>query len=267
MNAKQHYEAGNLREALEAATDEVRGHPTDTAQRGFLAELLCFSGEFERADRQLDTIGQQEPQAMVGVSMYRQLIRAEMARQQFFTEGRLPEFLDKPSPAIQIYLEASIELREGDAPKAAQRLEEVEQQRFHVSGRCDGEPFDDLRDLNDLTAACLEVLTSNGKYYWIPIEKVESIELHPPKRPRDLIWRGARMVVDQGPDGEVFLPTLYPNTHASDDDKLRLGRATDWIGGDDSPAQGVGLRTFLVGEGDRTILQINQIEFDARAGQ
>ena len=50
------------------------------------------------------------------------------------------------------------------------------------------------------------MLTSTGKYYWIPMERVEMIEFHDPARPRDLLWRRAHMVVRGGPDGEVFLP-------------------------------------------------------------
>src|SRR5262245_15893865 len=98
MNAQDHYRAGHPQEAMAAATAEVKSRPTDTAQRGFLCELLCFAGDLERADRQLDVLGQQDPEALVGISALRQVVRAEQARQQFFTEGRLPEFLDAPSP-------------------------------------------------------------------------------------------------------------------------------------------------------------------------
>ncbi|MEI7815483.1 MAG: type VI secretion system accessory protein TagJ, partial [Coriobacteriia bacterium] len=72
------------------------------------------------------------------------------------------------------------------------------------------------------------VLTSTGKYYWIPLEAVELAEFRPPERPRDLLWRPTHMVVTDGPDGEVFLPTIYPLTFANGDDQLRLGRGTDW---------------------------------------
>ena len=200
---------------------------------------------------------------MVGVSMFRQLLRAETARQQFFREGRVPEFLGEVTPVLQRHLEASICLREGDAPQAARILADAEARRPHVQGVCDGTAFDDLRDLDDLTAPLLEVLTSTGKYFWVPLERIESLEFHPPQRPRDLLWRRVHMVVTGGPDGEVFLPVLYPNTHAARDDQLRLGRATEWSGGDEAPVLGVGQRIFLVGDEDKTVMELKQIEFKA----
>lgn len=259
MNAKEYYQAGNLAEAVTAATEEVRRHPNDTSRRGFLSELLCFAGEFQRADLQLDAIGHQDPQATLGISMFRQLVRAEQARQQFFSEGRIPEFLDPPVAHLECHLEASIRLREGHPSEAAELLEEAQRQRPAVAGTLGDQPFDDMRDIDDLTASFFEVLTSNGKYYWIPMERVELIEFHGPVRPRDLLWRRAHMVVRGGPDGEVFLPTLYAGSHAQTDDRIRLGRMTDWRGGDGAPVQGIGQRMFLIGQEDRAILELERI--------
>jgi type VI secretion system protein ImpE len=261
MTPSELYQAGRLAEAVDAALQAVKKHPTDTARRGLLCELLCFTGDLERADKQLETIGQQDPSSMVGVSMFRQLLRAETARQQFFREGRLPEFLGEITPLLQRHLEASVCLREGDPQQAAGILAEAEAQRPPVQGICDGTAFDDLRDLDDLTAPLLEVLTSTGKYFWVPMERVEWLEFHPPQRPQDLLWRRAHMVVAGGPDGEVFLPALYPHSPASQDDQLRLGRGTQWTGGDGAPVQGLGQRIFLVGDQDKTILELKQIEF------
>jgi type VI secretion system protein ImpE len=259
MNARELYEAGQLQEAVAAMNDEVKKNPTDLGRRGFLCELLCFVGNLERADAQLDAIGHQDPQSMPGVSLWRQLIRAEQARQQFYAEGRVPEFLGVPSPTLRQHLEASILLREGKTAEAARLLAMAEAERPKFAGTCDGKPIDDLRDLDDLAAPLFEVLTSTGKYYWVGMDQVELVEFRPPARPRDLLWLRAHMVVRDGPDGEVYLPTLYAGTHADPDEKMRLGRATDWRGGGDAPVRGVGLRTYLVGDADRTILEIKEI--------
>src|SRR5947209_684246 len=115
MNARELYQAGRLQEAVTAMNGEVRQNPSDTGRRGFLCELLCLAGNLERADTLLDALGQQDAKAAVGVALWRQLIRAEQHRQQFFAEGRLPEFLEQPSPVLRLHLEASIALREGRA--------------------------------------------------------------------------------------------------------------------------------------------------------
>jgi type VI secretion system protein ImpE len=264
MNPREAYRAGDLKGAIAGMNEEVRQHPTDTSRRGFLCELLCFAGELDRADKLLDTLAAQDPQSTLGIAAFRHLIRAEQARQQFHTEGRLPEFLGQPSPVLQLHLQASIHVREGKLAEAAALLEQAESQRPHTIGTCDGKPFDDLRDLDDLTSAFFEVLTSNGKYYWVPVDRVQHMEFRAPERPHDLLWVRVHMIVRDGPDGEVFLPTLYAGTHADSEDRFRLGRATDWRGGDGSPMKGVGLRTFLVGDEDRTILSLKEIVFNSQ---
>ncbi len=258
MNAREHFDAGRLGEALAALRAEVKEAPSDLSRRHFLFELLCLAGDLERADVHLEAMAQLGPEAAVTVSLNRQLLRAEQARQQFFTDGRLPEFLDQPTPVLKMHLEASILIREQKPAEAAALLEKAEEQRPKCSGVCNGQPFADFRDLDDLTAPVFEVLTSTGKYYWVPMDRVELVEFRPPARPRDLIWRRAHMVVQGGPDGEVFLPALYAGTHQETDDRLRLGRATDWSGGNGVPVRGKGQRIFLVGEESLAIQEFQE---------
>ncbi|MGH3185332.1 MAG: type VI secretion system accessory protein TagJ [Streptosporangiaceae bacterium] len=122
--------------------------------------------------------------------------------------------------------------------------------------------FDDLRDVDDMLAGSFEVLTTTGKYYWIPTERVASMEFHPPKRPRDLLWRRASVSVNEGPDGEVYIPAIY----AGDDtmtEPQRLGRETDWRQEPGGPVRGVGQRVFLCGEDDMAIMDLGKIRFGA----
>ena len=261
MNARENYEAGKLGDAVAAALAEVKAAPGDKATRAFLAEICCFTPDLERVDRQMDMLADVDPKASVGVSMFRQLVRAEQARRQFFSEGRVPEFLVDPSESLKLSMQASIRLREGDTAGAMALLTEAEEKRPKLTGTCDGTAFDEFRDLDDLTAGHFEVLTSNGKYYWVPFERVELAELRPPQRVRDLVWRRTRMIVRDGPDGEVFLPCLYPGSENAAEDAVRLGRATDWTGGSGSPTRGTGLRTYLVGDGTKTILEMQELTF------
>ena len=265
MNAREYLHSGDLQGAVAAATDEVKRHPTDTSARGLLAELLCFTNDLARADKHLDAIGQQDPQAMLGVAMLRHLVRAELARREFYEQGRVPEFLDPPPPHVRLALEASIAIREGNAAEAAAKLAEAEQCRPHLSGTSDGKPFDDFRDVDDLTSTFVEVITSTGKYYWIPNERVETIEFHAPERPRDLLWRRAHMVVSGGPDGEVAIPAIYFGSHADAEDRVKLGRVTEWRGDDGAPVRGFGQRLFLMGDEARSILEIKEIAFGEAA--
>lgn len=257
------FEAGRLADAVPAAIEAVKKQPTDKAARAFLAELFCFAGDLERADKQLETLSQQDPQSLIGFQIFRQLIRAETYRAQCFEEGAVPEFLFEPSEGLKLHLKACIALRAGDPAEAATLLAQAESQRPHVSGVCDGVPFDDLRDLDDVTASFFEVAAANGKYYWVPIERVEAITFQPAKRASDLIWRAAKLSVAEGPEGDVFFPAIYPATRQKGDDQLRLGRGTSWFGGEGSPVQGLGLRTFMLGDRDKTILELREIKFQS----
>ena len=262
MTPGELYQAGKLKEAVTAALEGVKKHPTDFQRRGQLCELLCLSGDLERADRQLDTIGQQDPQAVVSISLWRQLIRAETARQEVFAQGRAPEFLGEPSPHLQLYLRALVALRSGEQDEAATLLSEAEDSRPKPVGTCDGQPFDDFRDLDDRLAGFWEVLTSTGKYYWIPLERIRVAELRAPERPRDLLWRQAYLSVIDGPEGEVYLPTIYPGTRETGDEQLQLGRGTNWRESPSGVVQGEGLKMLLVGEEDKSILEIQHLDWE-----
>lgn len=262
MTSHDFFQAGQLQDAIDAAIADVKKHPGDTGKRAFFCELLCFAGDLERADKQLDLLSTQLPESAMQVALFRQLVRAEQARQDFFRSGRVPEFIQDPTPAQSMALQASIELREQNLQAAAELLAQAEEARVKISGQCDGSPFDDFRDLDDLLAPTVEVLTSTGRYFWIAPERIESIELHPVETPRDLLWRPAAMSVQGGPDGVVYIPVVYAGTDESSDDALKLGRATDWIEHENNgPVLGRGQRTFLVGEDDRPVLSLTELTF------
>jgi type VI secretion system protein ImpE len=110
-----------------------------------------------------------------------------------------------------------------------------------------------------LTSSFFEVLTSTGKYYWIPLERVESVEFRAPARPRDLLWRSAHMTVRGGPEGEVYLPALYGGSATDPNNAIRLGRETEWRGNAGGPVRGFGQRVLLVGNDDRPILELESL--------
>lgn len=261
------YEAGDLEGAIALLTGELKSRPTDVDKRGLLTELLCFAGDLERADLQLDTMSRQEPEASVGAALFRQLLRAEQARRHWYTEGRVPTFVDQPTQYMRLLMEASVAWREGAAEDAARLAAEAEAEREHASGRMGTTSFDDFRDLDDLLGGVLEVLTSNGQYYWVAMARVIQLEFAPPQRPRDLLWRRAHIMVADGPEGEVFIPALYVPPPAMEvDARTRLGRTTEWSG-ETPPVRGVGQRMFLAGTEAVAVMQLETLEFDRSPGE
>jgi type VI secretion system protein ImpE len=259
------FREGNLADALTAATAAVRRAPTDIGARVLMAELLAFSGNIERADVVLDAAADLDPTTAIVVAEFRQLLRGETARRQLFSNGRVPEFLGEPTAAQRLSLAAVVALRNGDSREAARLAAQAEEARPHPAGTARGTAFTDMRDADDLLACCFEVITTTGKYFWIAPERVQLMEFHPPKRPRDLFWRRATMQVADGPDGDVYLPLIYPpitNAGTAWTDPLRLGRATDWQqAGDGGPTVGLGAVTILVGEDALTWLEMDKVSF------
>lgn len=253
------FKAGRLAEAVDAANAAVRKAPTDVAARMMLAEMLIFAGNLERADLILDAASQVEPEAAVVAAEFRQLLRADLARRQLRRDGRVPEFIGEPTEALRNLLAACVAERAGDLAEAARLAAAAEAARPRVAGFAGDVAFDDFRDADDLCAGLFEVLTTTGKYFWIPTERVATIEFHPPKRPRDLFWRRATMSVREGPDGEVYLPAIYGNDDLTLPAPLRLGRETDWSG--EALVRGVGQRLFLVGEEAIAAMDLTTLEF------
>jgi type VI secretion system protein ImpE len=259
------FRAGRLAEAVAAANAAVRKAPAELAPRVLLAELLLFAGNPERADVVLDAGSAVDPQAAIVIAEFRQLLRADLARRQQRHDGRVPEFLGEPTAALAAILKAYVALRAGDPAEATALAGHAEALRPRVSGTVDGVRFDDFRDADDLHAGYFEVLTTTGKYFWIPTERAETIQFEAPKRARDLYWRRVTMSVRDGPDGVVYLPVIYGQVSDGKDspgDELRLGRATDWIDDQVGPVRGVGQRVFLAGEELVSIMDVAEIVFD-----
>jgi type VI secretion system protein ImpE len=259
--AKELFEAGKLDEAIQQVTNEVKADPVDTSRRTFLFELLCFAGEWERAEKQLDVIGHQSTQAELGAMIYRANIKAENERRRLFAEGVQPHFLKEPPAYVDLNITALNQLRQGQLAEARITLDRAEEERPEMSGTLDGQEFQDFRDYDDFVAPVIELIVKD-KYVWMPFEQIKSIEIQPPKQLRDLLWASARVEALDGTVGEVYVPGLYAGTSEHSDDQARLGRLTDSQKIGDDLYRTVGLRMFRVGEDDKTLFEVRSIQFN-----
>jgi type VI secretion system protein ImpE len=267
MTAYELFQQAKLTAAVEAALASVKSAPTDVNARLLLCDLLCVANQLERADGQLEIVAQQASDLTLGVSLYRQLIRAAVARDEVAQSGRAPEFTGEVTDVLKLHVRALIAVRQGAAAEAVELIRQADEVRPQVHGECDGGSFEDFRDLDDLTASFLEVLTTTGKYFWVDWARIESLSFQPPKQLRDLLWRPAEMVIRAGPSAVVYVPVLYVGSHRSADEALRIGRTTEWGEPTAGLTTGCGQRMFLVGEESRSILSIQNISFSQdRAG-
>jgi len=260
MTAEELLHAGHLSAALEQLNHEVRSRPTDSQRRTFLFELLCFAGDYQRAERQLDVLGQQSATVEIGVQVYRHILTAEQTRHRLFSEGVQPDFLFPPPSYVSLHLEALHRLCNQQPAEAVALLEQSQRSQPPLRGSLEGQPFTEWRDGDDLLVPFLEVIVHN-KYIWLPFEQIKRLHITPPKRLRDLLWVPATLEAHSGPVGEVFLPVLYPESHRHADDRVKLGRMTDWQDMGEGVTLGAGQHLFFVDGQDRGILEVREIEF------
>lgn len=259
---KELLEAGDLRGAIAALTDEVKRNPTDTPRRIFLFELLCFDGEWDRAEKQIDVIGQQSPEAALGVLAYRNNLTAERERARLFSTGAAPHFLTEPPAYIDQHVEAIRHLSAGDAASARELLDRAEEARPALSGQWNGEAFEDFRDYDDFVGPVLELIVKD-QYAWLPFEQIRRVEIEAPRKLRDLVWAPARIEAADQTVGEVFVPALYARSSEHARDAVRLGRETQWEPAGDGLVAGAGHRLFLTGDVERPVLETRLLEFEA----
>lgn len=246
MTPTDMFRAGSLRGAIDAQIQDVKAHPADHGKRLFLFELCAFAADWDRARRQIDAISLADPELQLAQATYRKLLDAEDARAKVFRDGVMPQFLTSPPEWVYPRLEAVAAFKAGDTAKAAECIAKSDDAAGIVSATINGTRFEGVRDCDDLFGPILEVF-AHGDYYWLPMSQVETLASLPPKFPRDTLWYPAKLGVKDGPAGDVFLPTTYPGTAKSENDKLRLARETDWQG-DGGPVRGIGLRLLLAGD-------------------
>ena len=133
-----------MREAEKVLTAYLREHPSDKAQRTFLFELLCFAGEYARAEKQLSVLSGGGVESETGAIVYYAALHAEKTRHELFEKQAFPS-----GPTV--------------CP----------------TGTLNGKPFTELRDADPDIGARLEVFAA-GSYVWIPFEHIASVEMGKP---------------------------------------------------------------------------------------
>jgi type VI secretion system protein ImpE len=248
MDAKQLFDNGDLQGAIGQLTADVKANPLDLRNRIFLFELLCFMGDFQRAERQLDAVAQVSGDATVdlGIDIYRSILRAEVSRRQLFQgESRQPKFLSEPPIYTALHLKA---------------LTESSDLRKSLGGQIDETHFDDFKDGDDLIAPFLEVIV-RADYLWLALEDIVRLEIRTPRTLRDLLWIPGKVELRQQQIIDVFIPVQYYGSSDHAEDPVKLGRMTVWEQFGEESNLGKGQRTFLIDGDERSLLEIRTVEF------
>jgi type VI secretion system protein ImpE len=232
MTAKQFFDAGKVREAEKALSAHLRDRPSDISQRTFLFELLCFSGQYNRAEKQLGVLAGAKGEAELGAVLYYSALHAEKTRHELFQKQTYPK-----TPAAD-----------------------------SAAGTLNGKPFESIRDADPEIGPRLEVFAA-GAYLWIPFEHILGVEMEPPRRLRDTLWAPA--LVRTGPAfkemelGEVLIPVVYPFSWKNPDEAVWLGRTTEWVADDEGQEYPAGQKIFIVDGEEVPLLELRSLEFNS----
>nr|MDQ2667956.1 virulence protein SciE type [Gemmatimonadota bacterium] len=197
-------------------------------RRAFLFELLCFAGNYDRAEKQLTVIGRGGKDAEMGALLYHAALHAERLRQDMFEKQAFP------TSTAHV-----------------------------VGGTFNGSPFTTIEDADPRIGARLELFAA-GQYSWIPFEHIATIRAEPPRRLRDLLWMPA--VVRPGETftglemGEVLLPVIAAQSAQYDDADIRLGRVTEWTQLDGGTQVPLGQKLLLVDGEEFPMLELRELE-------
>src|SRR5271165_6584489 len=146
MKAEDLFREGKLDEAIRMLGSDLRDDPSNVQKRTFLFELLCFAGEYDRAEKQLDLLGDQNQDAMLASLLYRGAAYAERTRQEMF-QGKLPQ--------------------------------EKLVHDTKIGGSLNGKPFESISDADPRIGPRLEVI-AGGDYLWIGFEHIASLRVEAP---------------------------------------------------------------------------------------
>jgi type VI secretion system protein ImpE len=241
--AEQALKDGDALRALKLLTEQVRAHPQDAKLRVFLFQLLCVSGQWERALNQLNVSLELDAGTLPMVQTYREAIACETLRMQVFAGQKVPMLFGEPETWVALLIEAMLREGRGEADAARQLREQALEQAPASAGTADGQAFTWIADADTRLGPTLEVII-NGRYYWLPWNRLAKVDIDPPEDLRDAVWMPAHFEFTNGGDVVGLMPTRYPDTALAAGDALALGRRTDWR--ESSPGVFVGLGQRLI---------------------
>jgi type VI secretion system protein ImpE len=274
MSAVEALRVGDLNRALGDLQNEVRASPDDPRKRIFLFQLLSVLGQWDRALTQLGVIRDLDKGAAPMTRTYQEAIRCEALRRGVFAGERSPMILGEPEPWMAQMVEALRLSREGDAGAAQQLRDKALEEAPTSAGTIAvaGDPqlsadvsetaFAWIADADSRLSPLLEVIL-NGRYYWVPFQRIARIDIDAPTDLCDTVWLPARFLWTNQGQGVGMIPTRYPGSEENDNGQIRLARLTEWRESSEEVYEGIGQRILATDEGEYPILNVRRIEFES----
>jgi type VI secretion system protein ImpE len=253
-----------LEEELAALQQSIRNDAANVKLRIHLFQLLCVTGQWQRALSQLQLCGQMDIKSLPMAQTYREAIRMEHFRAEVFAGKRTPQVMGQPPQWIGPLIEALSLDGKGDHKAAAALRARAMEAAEPKSGKIDGKACEWLCDGDSRLGPTLEII-ANGQYYWLPLESCNGVLIEPPVDMRDLVWAAGEVMLPNEGRVPVLIPTRYPGTELQTADTMRLSRTTEWRDLGDDQWAGMGQRMWMSDLGEHPILETRMIDFSSDA--
>lgn len=259
MNSAELFQSGQLDEAIQALQSEIRNRPEDAKLRIFLFQLNCVLGRFEKALTQLQVVAGLDAETMMLAQIFRPVIAAEVFRQEVFAGKRQALVFGEPTDWMGLLMQATQQVAQGEFDAGARLRHQAFELAPASAGKINGDAFDWLADADSRLGPVLEAIIE-GNYYWVPVFRLQKLEMEPPHDIRDLVWLPARFTWTNGGSVSGHLPVRYPGTADSPDNALRLSRKTSWQNQPGETYLGLGQRVLATDANEYPLLECRAIE-------
>jgi type VI secretion system protein ImpE len=266
QDPKQLLAEGKLSEALAAVQAGIRANAADPGRRVFLFQLLCLTGQWERAMGQLNALADLDPSPATTLTIRAgaAAVQAEVVRGGVFRGERDPVVFGEPAEWVGWMVHANRLLATGQVAAADDLRARALEQAPAVPGTINGQPFDWIADADGRFGPILEAIIE-GRYYWVPWHQVRAVTVDPPQALRDLVWTPAHFTWANGGETVGLIPTRYPGSEDVADPLACLARRTDWTSRGSAEC-GRGQRMFATDRDDYPILETRSITLDLPPG-
>ena len=231
--------------------------------RVFLFQLLAITGQWERAATQLKVCADQDDSTLLMAQVCGPALAAENLREEIFAGKRSPLLLGEPEEWIGWLLQANKHFAEGQYEAATELRQKAFEAAPATSGTINGQAFEWIADVDQRFGPMLEAIV-DGKYYWVPFNRIREITVEAPKDLRDLVWAPAILMLSAGAQKVALLPARYPGTERSGDGAALLARKTEWVEKGDGTV-GVGQRIFATDSVELPLLEVRKIVLNSAA--
>ena len=246
---------------IQQAMAAVRAKPNDASARMQLFRLFLVTGQWERALTQVDTASSLDSSLGFTSMVYKQAIACERFRDEVFAGRKSPVVAGEPAQWLALMVEAlRVQAADGaGAAGAASLREQALEDAPAVAGRIDGTAFEWIADADSRLGPVCECFI-DGKYYWVPFDRIARIETPEPDDVLDMVWSPAEVTFTTGGSKHVLMPVRYPGSEKSADDGIRMSRVTQWAGDDERGWTGLGQRVWATDASECGMLDVRVLE-------